>query len=140
MSSFQKRAAQLRADTSVHTNCAQAVVVPFAEAAGITEETARRFAANFGGGMKRASVCGAVTGGLMVLGLFGLDDPKAIAEFYARLKANHDGVLDCAELLRRHFQQGGEKKPHCDAMVLEGVGLAEELLRKYGKLPDPAAE
>ena len=72
-SRFLLRAEALRRDWTRHYNCAQSVLIPFAEAGGLDEETAFRLAANFGGGMKRASVCGAITGGLMVLGLFGVD-------------------------------------------------------------------
>ncbi len=131
MSKYTERAAELRAITSPHYNCAQSVVLPFAEDAGISEETAMRFAANFGGGMKMASVCGAVTGGLMVLGLFGVDDPKILSQFYRQVKANHQGYLDCANLLRINKEAGREKKPHCDAMVYECIEIVESILREH---------
>lgn len=135
MTIFHDKAAALRAQITPHINCAQAVVVPFAEAAGVPDETAMRFAGGFGGGMRRASVCGAITGGIMALGLFGLDDPKILAEYHQILRGRHNGMLDCAELLKANAAAGREKKPHCDAMVLECVDLVEELLKKYGKLP-----
>lgn len=69
MSRYMEKAKELRADTGRHYNCAQSVLIPFAADAGIDEEAAFRVAANFGGGMKMGSVCGAVTGGLMALGL-----------------------------------------------------------------------
>ena len=134
MSEFHDRAATLRATISPHYNCAQAVVVPFANAAGVDEETAMRFAAGFGGGMKRASVCGSITGGIMALGLFGLDDPKTLGEYHRALKERHEGYLECADLLRINAAKGLEKKPHCDAMVLECVDLVEDILRRKGKL------
>ena len=84
--------------------------------------------------MKMASVCGAITGGLMALGLWGLEDPKTIGEYYRRLKASHDGLLDCASLLRVNKEQGREKKPHCDDMVFECVALVEALLKENGKI------
>ncbi len=133
-SKFHQKAAALRAQVEPHINCAQAVVVPFAEAAGVPDETAMRFAGGFGGGMRQASVCGAITGGIMALGLFGLDDPKILGEYHRILRERHDGMLECAELLRANAALGREKKPHCDAMVLECVDLVEEMLRKYGKL------
>ena len=67
----------------------------------------------------------------MVLGLFGIDNP---AEYYQRLRERHEGMLDCAELLRRNKELGREKKPHCDALVYECVELVEEILREKGKL------
>ncbi len=134
MSSFHNKATALRAQITPHINCAQAVVVPFAEAAGIPDETAMRFAGGFGGGMRRASVCGAITGGIMALGLFGLDDPAILAEYHRILRERHNDMLDCADLLRVNAAAGREKKPHCDALVLECVDLVEEILRSHGKL------
>ena len=134
MSIFHDKAVKLRAQVTPHINCAQSVVVPFAEAAGIPDETAMRFADGFGGGMKRASVCGAITGGIMALGLFGLGDPKTLGEYHRILREKHDGMLECAELLRVNAARGGEKKPHCDAMVLECVDLVERILRENGKI------
>lgn len=134
MSKYLDRAKELRAITEVHYNCAQSVVVPFAKDAGITEDTAMRMAVNFGSGMKRASVCGAITGGLMVLGLFGVDDAGTVGTYYSKLKERHEGYLDCADLLRINKQKGQEKKPHCDAMVYECVELVEEILRSQNKL------
>ncbi len=127
-------AKRLRADTARHYNCAQSVLVPFAQAAGIDEETAFRVAANFGGGMKRASVCGAVTGGLMALGLLGIDDGPTVAEYHRRLRQAHDGMLDCKDLLRVNQEQGGDRAAHCDGMVYECLELVEELARRAGKL------
>lgn len=131
MSKYLDRARELRAIVTPHYNCGQSVLIPFAEDAGLTEEQAWGICANFGGGLKRAAACGAITAGLVVLGLFGIDDPK---EYYQRLRANHEGMLDCAELLRKNKELGREKKPHCDALVYECVALAEELLREKGKL------
>jgi C_GCAxxG_C_C family probable redox protein len=129
MSKYLDRAKELRAITEVHYNCAQSVIVPFAQDAGLTEEAAMKVAANFGAGMKMASVCGAITGGLMVLGLFGVDDAQTVGAYYAKLKENHEGYLNCADLLRINKEKGREKKPHCDEMVYECVELVEEILR-----------
>ena len=131
MSKYLERAKELRAIITPHYNCGQSVVLPFAEDAGLTEAQAMGICANFGGGLKRASACGAITGGLVVLGLFGIDNP---AEYYQALRANHEGMLDCADLLRRNKEQGREKKPHCDELVFECVTLVERLLRERGKL------
>ena len=133
-SRFLLRAEALRRDGTRHYNCAQSVLIPFAEAGGLDEETAFRLAANFGGGMKRASVCGAVTGGLMVLGLFGVDDGPAVADYHRCLRENHDGLLDCADLLRVNKERGGDRAAHCDGMINECISLAESILRARGKI------
>ena len=134
MSRYLDKAKQLRAITEIHYNCAQSVIVPFADVIGMDEDTAYRMGANFGGGMKMGSVCGAVTGALMVLGLVGLDDVSMLHEIYEKVKANHEGCLNCADLLRINAQKGLPKKPHCDELVYELVGITEEILRNAGKI------
>jgi len=134
MSKYVDRARELRALTEVRYNCAQAVLVPFAEEIGLDPETAFRVSANFGGGMKMGSVCGAVTGALMALGLAGLDSPDLLQEIYSRVRENHEGKLDCRDLLRINAQKGLPKRPHCDQMIFELIGITEELLVRCGKL------
>ena len=134
MSIYLERAKVLRAITERHYNCAQSVAVPFADALGMDEETLYRMAANFGGGMKMASVCGALTGALMVLGLAGLDDVPILQEIYRGMRERHGGHLECRDLLAANAALGLPKKPHCDAMVYELVGVTEELLRQNGKI------
>lgn len=51
-------------------NCAQSVVLSFADDLKFSKELGLKMAAGFGGGMgKRQETCGAVTGAIMVLGL-----------------------------------------------------------------------
>lgn len=136
MSTYLTRAEELRAIVSPHYNCGQSVILPFAEALGIPEETVMRFGANFGRGMKGGELCGSIAGGLVVLGLYGLEDPASTAAYYKRLRESHPDGLDCVTLLQRNKERGGERKPHCDAMVYECVRVCEALLREAGKLPD----
>ena len=126
---YLEEARRLRAITEKHYNCAQSVLVPFAGKCGISEEQAYKTAANFGAGMKIGSVCGAVTGALMALGLLGIDDPASVGAFFRSIRERHEGCIDCADLLRINKRDGGEKKPHCDAMVYECVQLVEEMMR-----------
>ena len=135
MSEFLDRAEKLRATVTPHYNCCQSVVVPFAEKAGVSEEDTMRFLANFGLGMKRGAACGAIVGGLVILGLFGVDDPQTVGAYYQKLRERHEGALECAELLRIDKEKGHtERKPHCDGMVYECVELAREILEEKGKL------
>ncbi len=134
MSVFTERAQAMRDCTERHYNCAQSVLNAFSAEAGIPEETALKIASNFGGGMKRASVCGAVTGGLMVLGLFGVEDKSSIEAYYNAIKEKHEGILDCGDLLRKNAEAGGEKKPFCNAIVAECTALAETILKERGLL------
>lgn len=131
---FLSRAEELRADTTRHYNCAQSVFIPFAEARGMDTETAFAIADNFGAGMRVASVCGGITGALMALGLWGLNDPKMVTEYFRTIRAHHDGHADCASLLAANAAKGLPKKPHCDAMVFENVRMVESLLKAAGKI------
>ena len=134
VSEYIEKARALRAAEDRHYNCAQSVLIPFAPGAGVDEETAYRLALNFGGGMKRASVCGAITGGLMALGLYGADEPGLISAYYKSLRQAHDGLFDCADLLRENRLRGGDRARHCNDMVEECVALVEALLKQSGRL------
>lgn len=80
------------------------------------------------------SVCGAITGGLMALGLAGLDDGRILNGYYSKIREAHDGLMACKDLLRVNAQRGGEKMPHCNAMICECIGYIEEILRQNGKI------
>ena len=111
--------AALRADTQVHYNCAQAVVVPFAGDMGITREQAYDMALNFGGGMGCGATCGALVGALTALGGLGLPQEKRL-ELIRKFR-DENGAIDCAALLKAAFERGEEKKSHCDRMVRQCV-------------------
>ena len=115
-------------------NCAQAVLIPFAEKKGISAAQATAITANFGSGMRAGLTCGAITGGLMALGLYDAGDAEASAEFMRRMKYLHGGLSDCRDLLREEVHSPAEKKPHCDGMVYEAVEIVEEMLMARGLL------
>lgn len=115
-------------------NCCQAVVSVFAADAGYDEETCMKAATYFRGGMQMGSVCGAITGGLMALGLAGLDDAQTANDLISKVREHHNGLIHCRDLLRVNAEQGGEKMPHCNAMIRECIEYAEEILREKGKL------
>ena len=131
---FLNETKKLRAIADPHYNCAQAVVIPFAEARGLTHEQAYDFAANFGAGMKMGGTCGAITGGLMALGLYGVNDGATIKKYYDHFRDAHDGMLNCVDLLRTSAQRGEVKKNHCDGMFYEAVKVVTEILKERGKI------
>jgi len=138
MSKYQdmamERRAHFRMDGKPAYNCCQAVVSVFAEDAGYDEAACMKAATYFRGGMQMGSVCGAVTGSLLALGLAGVDDPQASNELIRKVKENHNGLIECKDLLRVNAENGGEKMPHCNAMISECIGYAEEILREKGIL------
>ena len=122
------KAKTLRADTSVHYNCAQAALLALRPESGPDEAACARMGALFGSGMRCGSVCGAVTGALMALGLRGAHD-KTAQELLRRFR-DKNGALNCAELLKAAAQRGEERKSHCDRMVFDAVELAAELVEE----------
>ncbi len=131
MNKHVEKAMALRNATPMVNNCAQAIMRTYASELGLDEDLAAKLACNFGGGMKCGSVCGAITGGIMVLGAKGLDSPKIVGEFKNAIANNHDGMVNCSDLLRANAKKGGIKKVHCDAMIKEAIELIDQLEEKY---------
>ena len=123
-------------------NCAQSVLVAFAPQLGLDESQALKIASPFGGGVaRRGQVCGAVTGGLMALGLAqGADTPagkedayRLGQEFLQRFESRHATIL-CRELLGCDIstpagrQQAGERGVFTSLCPLF-VGHAAEIVQ-----------
>ena len=121
-----EHAAALRGEQSVHYNCAQAVLVAYADAMGMTPEQAFKLGAHLGSGMRHGSTCGAVTGALLVLGEMGYGEQEAAA-LLRQFRERH-GSLTCAQLLTQSKERGVARKDHCDALVLEMAGELEQIL------------
>ena len=118
-----EKARELRARTDVHFNCCQAVLVAFAEDIGLTEQQAFDLGANFGSGMRCGSVCGTLTGALMVLGMKGYDAEQSTA-FLRRVREDH-GDINCAALLKKSHDAGIPRKEHCDGLVFQVVEMLD---------------
>lgn len=134
MSKYLDRAYEIRAIIEPHHNCAQSVIMSFNRDTDISDEVAYRMGAHFGGGMKNGSVCGVITGALMTLGLFNLDDPAIAQGVFKFFKSKHNDELMCTNLLKINAANGGQKKPHCDALVYEMVEYVESVLKENGKI------
>lgn len=91
-------------------NCAQSVLYVHAEELGIGRGEALRLACGFGAGMgRKEEVCGAVSGGILVLGLLHgrgeKDDRSATETTYAKTRELMDqfrqrhGTFICRQLL-----------------------------------------
>lgn len=118
----------LRADTKVHYNCCQSVLLTFAQEMGLTREEAYALGTYFNAGMRHGSVCGALSGAMMVLGMTGRGEEESLA-LLRQFKEKH-GATDCATLLRTAKERGEERKPHCDNLVYELVQALEDILDK----------
>ena len=131
-------------------NCAQSVLTVFSSGLGLDETTAYNIAQIFGGGMHVNSVCGAVTGAYMVLGLAnpvadeensGQNTEKLRAlqkEFNRRSKELH-GSLNCTELIDYNLtvpeeaekaRESGIFVTGCPVFVSDAVKIIEGLLKQ----------
>ena len=134
MSKYLDRAKEIRAIVEPHHNCTQSVLMSFTQSLNLDDETAYKIAVAFGAGMKSGITCGVITGGLMVLGLFDVDDQATTQKLVADFKTKHNQMLDCADLLKANAAAGGTRKPHCDALVYEMVEYVEKVLKEKGKI------
>jgi C_GCAxxG_C_C family probable redox protein len=133
-------------------NCAQSVLIAYAEDFGLSRHLALGLAAGFGGGIARqGQTCGVVSGALMVLGLkYGMleaGDPTAKEhcyligqQFLTRFREAHGSVL-CRELLGYDLSVPEQRaqardlkltRQICPALVRDAVLLTGELLRDPG--------
>lgn len=117
----------LRASQERHYNCAQAVVLPFADKIGLSEAQACDLAEHFGSGMRHGGTCGAVSGAMMVLGLIGAPNEKTV-EFLRKFRSQDYQQLECAVLLKQAHEAGVERKCHCDGLIERSIAILEEII------------
>lgn len=98
-------------------NCAQAVLLAFADCTDVPEETLKAVSLPMGAGMGRLRLtCGTVSGAAMMLGLLYPDKSKAemyalVQEFVKRFKEKNGSII-CGELLTgAHVKADTSPKP-----------------------------
>lgn len=100
-------------------NCSQAVFAAFSDVLGIDETMAKRVSVGLGGGVGRMrEVCGAVSGGAMVLGMiYGGENGEDKGSAYAKVQdfANEfkkeSGSIICREILALDKEKKETPKP-----------------------------
>ena len=128
-------------------NCAQAVLGAHAEELRVPLELTSRIACGFGGGMRRADTCGAVTGALMVIGLkhgpvqCGDEEDKDLAcrlaaDFQQTFASRHGSTI-CRDLLGcdittdagyKHATEDGLFDRRCPEFVRDAAQILRDLL------------
>ncbi len=128
-------------------NCAQSVVLSFADDLKISRELVQKMAAGFGGGMgKQQETCGAVTGAIMVLGLLSGEhvnnNDELKSQSYALVKAffrQFNGefkTTNCSELTgcdlntpegSEKFREEGIMEGICAGCVSRAVEIVESI-------------
>lgn len=126
-------------------NCAQSVLLTYAEDVNLDKNTALSVAQGFGSGMILGETCGAVTGAYMVLGLKIRREGKTIQDIKTESKANmgrfnelfleRHGSLQCKKLLGIDLSiaegmQQARDKGLFDTICAKLVGSAAEILEE----------
>lgn len=130
-------------------NCAQAVLYSFCDYLGFDKDMALKLSCGFGAGMgRKEEVCGAVTGGIIVLGIkYGRGEGqdralteqtyKKVCELMDRFSKKHHtyicrGLLEGCELTTPEGQQEFKEKDLlnkiCKQCVSSVVEILEEIL------------
>ena len=104
-------------------NCAHSVLKAYGDMTGLDEKTASGIANGFGGGVRSGEICGAISGGVMALGLIaqnnGVTDLRGLTKDYVSKFAEKYGHLRCDELK--------EKGVPCNELI----GFAAETLEEF---------
>ena len=142
---MSEKAERARAYFDASFNCAQSVFAVFAEDYDVETETALRIAGGFGGGMHCGELCGALTGGVMVVGAakghYIENDTgakqnctAATVAFTNEFKARH-GCIICRDLLgvdistpegQVQFAEQNMGETKCMGYVTTAVEVLEE--------------
>jgi C_GCAxxG_C_C family probable redox protein len=130
-------------------NCAQSVLFSFCDDLGLDKEKALKIACGFGAGMgRKEEVCGAVTGGIMVIGAkYGRgenDERKATEIAYAKVRELMDkfsqihGTYLCRKLLngceltteegQKIFKENDYLNKVCKPCVKSVVEIVENII------------
>ncbi len=131
-------------------NCAETVLMTFAESYGINNDIIPRIATGFGGGIgRRGSVCGALSGAVMALGLkYGRDTmeekertencTRRAFECYTRFDKEFGGVL-CYDLIKcdlstpdgyKQFRELGLRETNCTKYIEEAMKILLDLTKE----------
>ena len=114
-------------------NCAQAVLCAFEDMTGLDRETALAITDGFGGGMRCGQMCGAVSGGIVAIGMICKnrgEHPVRSPEIRSMTKkltkefGEKEGCLTCRELL------ASTKERMCSKYVADAIGMVEEILEE----------
>lgn len=131
-------------------NCAQSVLCSLSDITGLDEKTSLAIAGGFGGGMRAAEVCGAVSGAIMAIGLMypftnGEDAAAkdAIAaltrEFHKRFREKNNTII-CRGLLGYDMEKPDEMaklkelgliSKVCPPFMDSAEQIAREIIAEY---------
>ncbi len=129
-------------------NCSQSVLMAFSDRFGVERKTALMISSGFGAGFGREQeTCGAVSGGIMVIGLkYGQYDPgdtESKEKIYSLVRnflksfREINGTTLCSELTgcdltsepgRKKYYEGNIKENVCLKCIGDAIRLAEKII------------
>ena len=127
-------------------NCTQSILLACRDLTGLSDEQSVAIASGFGGGMRCGSICGGISGVMMVLGMqYPAVDAasrqfhhKIVKEFQHRFQEQF-GYLNCRELLAEKELHGTPIAEevccgnHCRLMICTAVEILSDYLDELKK-------
>lgn len=124
-------------------NCGQSVLLAYRDITGMTESQCMGVATGFGGGMRCGSICGALSGSIVVLGTqYPATDAESkkrsvsITKGMVERYRDQFGYINCRELLAQKDIHGtpiAEEMMHgnhCGLMICSAVELLHDYLNE----------
>ncbi len=108
-----------------HYNCCQKVFISFNDVCNIDRESAYSLGLHFGGGMRVGSICGAVTGAVMTMGMTGCSDVD-VKRFISDFEDKH-GDIYCNKLLL-NVSEDLPRSALCNGLICDAILSVEDVL------------
>lgn len=119
-------------------SCAQCVLIALSDLIGLSEETATNIASAFGGGIdKRQSICGAISGALMAIGLKESSEHTYIVhknsnvqllrdEFLEKFKIFQENI-NCIDITNKARKNNENSHKACSEAIINAIDIAMEI-------------
>ena len=120
MSKIEDRATQLHESGM---NCAQSVLIALEDSTGLDSGIAAKVAAGFGGGVRSGEICGAISGGVMAIGMTFKGNPAPVVKAYVDAMREKFGAVRCQDLKANRIS--------CAELINAAVVLAEETISSF---------
>lgn len=127
-------------------NCAQSILAAFQDMIALEEEQCFALASGFGGGMRCGSICGAISGCILVLGMLfpalpedgpaGKKRSTALTQEFVRRFQERFIHKNCPDLLADHDLNGTEQVArlgvtnHCGILIVSAVEMLCEYIEE----------
>ncbi len=135
---MNKKKEEALKDFGTKYNCSQTVLSVFSEDLGLDKELALKLSKGFGGGASQGELCGAVSAGIMALGIKYGDNSKPYIEKFEKKIEELYGSIRCEKMLgynvsnevdRNNTDNKEFKAKICPKIVEDSITIIEESLK-----------